>query len=122
MDMKRPAFKYERRGQRVASRLEFSDRFLKHFLLATLIIVVALAAGMVGYMYFACMSPLDAFLNASMILSGMGPVDELYRPSAKIFAGLYAIISGLLFFAVAGLILAPVLHRILHRFHMDEQD
>jgi hypothetical protein len=64
----------------------------------------------------------DAFLNSAMILSGMGPVGELTSDSAKIFAGSYAIFCGLLIFAVAGLILAPVFHRVLHRFHVEDNE
>jgi hypothetical protein len=62
---------------------------------------------------------LDAFLNAAMILGGMGPVDTLHNPAGKLFAGLYALYSGLVLIAIAGLLLAPFLHRLMHRFHLE---
>jgi hypothetical protein len=120
--MKRP-FMYESRKQPLASRKVFSQRLKRNSLLALATIVVALAIGMAGYMSLAGMGAIDAFLNASMILSGMGPVGDLSgHDPAKIFAGLYALFSGLLIFGVAGLILAPVLHRILHSFHVADND
>ena len=82
-------------------------------------VVLALAVGMAGYMAFEGMGLIDAFANAAMILSGMGPLTPLNSDGGKIFAGLYAIASGLLFFGIAGLVLAPVFHRLLHRFHVD---
>ena len=81
----------------------------------------ALAVGMAGYIYLGKMSTVDAFLNAAMILSGMGPVGDLPSDAAKIFAGLYAIYSGIIIIATAGVLLAPALHRMLHRFHMADE-
>jgi hypothetical protein len=78
----------------------------------------ALVIGVVGYMALADLSPVDAFLNASMILGGMGPVDPLNSDAAKIFAGLYALFSGIVFLVIAGVVLAPFLHRVLHRLHI----
>ncbi|NJM29281.1 MAG: hypothetical protein HC855_03395 [Rhizobiales bacterium] len=63
----------------------------------------------------------QAFANAAMILSGMGPLDKLESPGGMVFEGIYALVCGLLFFAVAGLILAPALHRVLHRFHLEDE-
>jgi hypothetical protein len=111
---------YERKQQTVVSQRRFAHRLLKHVILALLVISGALMVGMLGYMGFAGMNFVDAFLNASMILSGMGPVDELKTDAAKLFAGVYAIASGLLFLGVAGLLLAPVFHRLLHTFHADD--
>ena len=73
-------------------------------------------------MYFEAMGIIDAFANAAMILSGMGPLTPLLTDGGKIFAGVYALFSGLLIFGVAGLILAPVLHRLLHSFHVEDDD
>ena len=111
---------FEKRGHPMASRKVFSRRLLRSGLLAFGTIVVALAIGMTGYMGFEAMGVIDAFANAAMILSGMGPLTPLLTDGGKIFAGLYAIFSGLLIFVVAGLMLAPVFHRILHSFHVDD--
>jgi hypothetical protein len=90
---------------------------------AGLLILASLVGGVVGYHSFEDMSWTDAFVNASMILSGMGPVDALQGDAAKLFAGFYAIYSGLLVVATSALIFAPVLHRVLHRLHVkNEQD
>jgi putative effector of murein hydrolase len=114
-------FDYEKRRQPVAPHRKFRSRLLFNLLIGFVVIAAGLAIGMAGYQYFAAMNAIDAFLNSAMILSGMGPVGELTTDGAKIFAGLYAIFCGLLIFAVAGLILAPVLHRVLHRFHVEDE-
>ena len=74
---------------------------------------------MAGYAYFEGLAWRDAFLNAAMLLGGMGPVDKLRTPGGKIFAGVYALYAGMVFLVVAGLILAPVVHRLLHKYHWD---
>jgi len=83
-------------------------------------VVVSLGLGVLGYMLFEGLALVDAYLNASMILGGMGPVDLPKTVGGKIFAGSYALYSGLVFLIVSAVILAPLLHRILHRFHIDE--
>lgn len=113
-------FHFERRKQPLASRTEFSTRLARNGLWSLAVIAVSLGIGMAGYMGFEHMSTVDAFVNAAMILSGMGPLTPLFTTGGKIFAALYAIVSGLLLFAVAGLILAPIYHRILHRFHVQD--
>jgi hypothetical protein len=90
------------------------------FLIAMLLIGGSLLAGMWGYAHFEGMSWLDAFLNASMILSSMGPADQLKTNAGKLFAGCYALYSGLVIVLASGIVLAPVVHRLLHRFHVDE--
>ena len=117
--MKHPLH-FERRHEPLASPQHFSSRLVSNGLLAAGTIIAALAIGMAGYMGFEGMSFIDAFVNAAMILSGMGPLNPLHTDGGKIFAGLYAIFSGLLIFGVAGLILAPVFHRLLHRFHVED--
>jgi putative effector of murein hydrolase len=112
---------YEKRHEPVAARRKFRSRLLFNLLIGIVVIATGLAIGMAGYEYFAGMGAVDAFLNSAMILSGMGPIGELTGDGAKIFAGVYAIFCGLLIFAVAGLILAPVLHRVLHRFHVEDK-
>jgi hypothetical protein len=86
------------------------------------LIGLSLLAGMMGYRYFEGMPWIDAFANAAMILSGMGPLCELKTAGGKVFGGIYALFSGLAFVLAAGLLLAPMLHRTLHRFHLDEGD
>ena len=115
-------FHFERRHQPLASPERFSSRILQNASWALGTIIVALAIGMAGYMGFEAMGFIDAFANAAMILSGMGPLTPLHTDGGKIFAGVYAIFCGLLIFGVAGLILAPVFHRILHSFHVADDD
>ncbi|HUR43039.1 MAG TPA: hypothetical protein VMZ01_02955 [Aestuariivirga sp.] len=112
---------YEHHSQPLAPPARFSARLLRNGRCALGIVVVALAIGMAGYMGFEGMGLVDAFANAAMILSGMGPLTPLTTDGGKIFAGLYAIASGLLIFGIAGLVLAPVFHRLMHRFHMEER-
>lgn len=114
-------FQFEHRRDALASRERFSSRLLRNGLWAAAVTLLWLAAGTVGYALLEGMPVLDAYLNAAMILSGMGPMGELHNAAAKIFAGLYAIVSGLLIFGIAGVALAPVFHRVLHRFHIEDQ-
>jgi hypothetical protein len=85
-------------------------------------IVVWLVIGMAGYGGFEGMSVIDSFVNAAMILSGMGPVQVLYTAGGKIFAGFYAILSGIFVFGIAGIALAPLFHRMLHKFHLQDDE
>jgi len=85
------------------------------------IIVIALLIGIAGYHYIAGFNWIDSLLEASMILGGMGPIKELPNDTAKIFASIYALFSGLIFIGVMGIVLSPVVHRIMHKFHVDEK-
>ncbi len=89
--------------------------------IALAMIAVSLLAGVCGYHFLEDLPWLDAFLNASMILGGMGPVDPVKTPSGKLFAGCYALYSGLVVIATAGVLLLPVLHRLLHKFHAEAE-
>jgi hypothetical protein len=113
---------FERRSQPVASRGAFVRRMLAWFALSLAVIVAALGIGIAGYHWVAGLPWVDALLNASMILAGMGPVDPLATTGAKLFASCYALFSGLVFISVLAMLMTPVVHRILHKFHLDEQD
>src|SRR5438105_1830172 len=112
---------YERRDRPLLSRAQFFARVARHLLLALFLVGVALEIGVLGYHFLGGLSWIDSFLNASMILGGMGPVDPLHSSAAKIFAACYALFSGLAFIGIASLIVAPFAHRILHRFHLDKE-
>lgn len=110
-------FGYERRHHSVLPWPAFRRRLAVNVGLGVGVIFVSLAFGMAGYSWFEGFGLVQSFLNTSMILSGMGPVDELHSEGGKIFAGLYALYSGLAVLAVAGLVFAPLIHRLLHHFH-----
>lgn len=112
-------FRYESRKDALISKAAFLRRLSHSFLVVLLLIGVSLGVGMIGYSYFEKLPPTDAFLNASMILGGMGPVAEVTTEGGKIFAGIYALYSGLAFLVLAGLLFGPIAHRILHSFHYD---
>jgi hypothetical protein len=114
-------FAFEQKRQRLATRKAFAQRLARSLGVGLGFIAFSLAAGIAGYMYFAGFPLVDAFLDAAMILGGMGPVAPLQTDAAKIFAGIYALYAGLLLIVVSGIILAPVLHRVLHALHADEQ-
>jgi hypothetical protein len=98
----------------------FLRRAIKHVLVGGAGVAIAVGIGTVGYHFCSKLDWLDAFLNASMILSGEGPVDRAQTAGAKLFSSFYALFSGLIFVALAGTVLAPWAHRILHRLHIDE--
>jgi hypothetical protein len=110
---------FERRHQKVSSRSHFARRMANAVGLWTAFAIVGLLIGIAGYMLTEGMSAIDAYINAAMILSGMGPVTELKTTAGKLFAGTYAIFSGLFLVVAAGFILAPIFHRVLHRFHVE---
>ena len=111
----------EARQHRLLPWPKFLGRVLVNLGLGLLVVGISLLIGMWGYHALAGLSAVDSFLNSAMILSGMGPVDALPNDAAKIFAGLYALYCGFAVLAVAGLIFAPLVHRLLHRFHADEE-
>ncbi len=105
---------YEHHSHPVVPRRRFFVRVLLHFAAATLLLAFSLALGMWGYMHYESQGPTEAFLNASMLLGGMGPIDNPRTHDGKLFAGIYALYCGLIFLVAAGVILSPVLHRMLH--------
>lgn len=113
---------FEKRHEPLAAKHVFLWRMVRSCAFAALAIVIALFIGMWGYHYYEHMSWIDAYANASMILSGMGPLGNLSTEGGKIFAGSYALFSGLLFILIISLIMAPILHRFFHKFHMEDEE
>ena len=112
---------YERRTQPLSPRRVFYARLTRSGTLGAAIILASLCIGMAGYHYFEKLSWLDAFTNASMILSGMGPLAPIQTTGGKLFAGCYALFSGIAFVSSIGVIFAPIFHRFLHKFHLDSK-
>ena len=111
---------YERHNQALIPTRAFIRRLALHISLALLLLVLSLGIGVLGYHGFEKFPWVDSLLNASMILGGMGPVNTVLTDGGKIFASLYALFSGIVFLVVAGLLVAPVAHRIMHRMHLDK--
>jgi hypothetical protein len=113
---------YENKSEPLLPGRQFALRMLEHFGAGASLILISLGMGVLGYHLLENMSWLDALLNASMILGGMGPVNTLVTTAGKVFASIYALFSGVIFLAAAGVMVAPMVHRILHRLHLDEND
>ncbi|MDX6442993.1 MAG: hypothetical protein QOH71_67 [Blastocatellia bacterium] len=114
--------RFERRNEKLAPRSVFIKRLLVAELFALGLIAIALMIGITGYHFIAGFDWIDSLLEASMILGGMGPIKELPNDTAKVFASIYALFSGLVFIGLMGIVLGPVVHRIMHKFHVDEKD
>ena|SRR5436190_23686207 len=112
---------YERRHEALASSRVFKKRLLSSGGLGLALIAISLAVGIGGFMAFEGLGFLDATLNASMLLSGMGPVNLPATAVGKVFASIYALYSGFAVLGIAAIMLAPVVHRVLHRFHIEEE-
>src|SRR4051812_19102926 len=113
---------YEPHHAPLATRTQFARRVARHFGFGMGVIAGSLAVGMLGYRYFERMDWIDAYLNAAMLLGGMGPVDpQLKTEGGKLFAGVYALYAGMVVLVVAGVLFAPVFHRFIHRFHLEEE-
>ena len=110
---------YEPKVHPPIPRERFVRRVLLHAAAALAVLILSLMLGMAGYEHFEQLSWRDAFLNAAMLMGGMGPVDAPRTDAGKVFAGLYALYAGLVFLLVAGLVLTPVVHRIMHKFHWE---
>ena len=121
-NLRNKKFWFEHRNEPLLPRPLFLKRVLKHFAIGLLIIFVSLMIGVCGYHFLENIGWIDSLLNASMILGGMGPVNELHTDTGKIFASLYALFSGIVFLVTVGIILAPAVHRLLHSLHIDEKD
>jgi drug/metabolite transporter (DMT)-like permease len=110
---------YEHRSQPMLPRRAFLKRLSRHALISIGIVLGSLLFGLLGYHFFGRLPWIDALVNASMLLGGMGPVDALTTVPGKLFASFYALYSGIVFLLAAGIIFAPIFHRILHHFHLE---
>jgi len=115
-------YMFERRHERLAPLGVFIRRMLSSLGIALGMILVALAIGIAGYHWIAGFNWIDSQLEASMILAGMGPVNPLTTDCAKVFASVYALFSGLVFIGIMGVVLTPLAHRMMHKFHLDNMD
>jgi hypothetical protein len=113
---------FEHRSEPILPTHAFAVRVVAHLLLSTLVVGAALGLGVVGYHYLGGLPWIDSLVNASMILGGMGPVDPIASAGGKYFASFYALFSGLLFIGAASIVLAPFMHRIMHKLHIDDED
>ena len=111
---------FEAKSKPLLPRPSYYVRLARSAAIGLLVIAIALGAGMLGYHHFEGMPWIDAFANAAMILSGMGPLAALTTANGKLFAGFYALFSGLVFVVVMGIVFAPVVHRFMHRFHLEK--
>jgi hypothetical protein len=113
---------FEHRKEPLVSRPEFIKRMLRFGALAAGILSFSLGIGVLGYHFFEGLPWLDSLLNASMLLGGMGPVSPIQTVAGKWFASFYALFSGLIILVAAGVMVTPILHRILHHFHLEIED
>ena len=113
---------FEHHKKELLSRTEFICRQIKYVGFSVIILACSIAIGTAGYHMYGRLSWIDSFLNAAMILTGMGPVDHLETDSAKLFAAFYALFSGVAFLTFVGVLFAPIYHRFLHRFHLNIDD
>jgi hypothetical protein len=113
---------YEKQGETLLPWPKFARRMAMSFLVTLAIVSIALFAGVLGYHRIARLSWIDSILNASMILTGMGPVDPMKDTASKLFASAYALFSGVVFLSAVGIVLAPIFHRVVHAFHMDDEE
>lgn len=113
--------KFETAKQPLLSRKHFMQRVMKNFLWAIVVTSISLGIGILGYCYFGDLGFYDGLLNASMILTGMGPVNAMPTNAGKVFASFYALFSGVAYLTMTALLLGPVFHRFLHKFHLEEE-
>ena len=113
---------YEHHKRPLVPRSAFYARLSRNALIAFAMMLGALGLGMLGYHGFEKESWIDAFSDAAMILSGMGPLNPLHTAAGKIFAGCYALFSGLTFITITGIVLLPIIHRLFHKFHLQLDD
>jgi hypothetical protein len=113
---------FEHHSEPLAPQEVFARRMLRYSLATAGIILFSLTIGILGYHYFESLSWIDSLLNASMILGGMGPVNALQTNAGKLFASFYALYSGIILLASVGILVTPIFHRFMHRFHLELED
>jgi hypothetical protein len=111
---------FEHRGAPLISRADFLWRLAKHGGYAAALLVVSMVGGTAGFHYWAGQTAIDALLNSAMLLGGMGPVGDIQSTAGKLFATFFALYAGIVFLGVTALLFAPVLHRFLHKFHLED--
>lgn len=112
---------FEKRNEPLLPRKIFIRRVFRNFIVANLLLALSLMIGIFGYHWIGDLGWIDSLLNSSMILTGMGPVNVMTTNAAKIFASFYAIFSGVAFLTTVGILLAPIAHRLMHKFHLEEE-
>jgi hypothetical protein len=112
---------FERHNEKLLPRRKFLMRLLKYGSIAVVLILLSLVIGMAGYHLFEGLSWVDAFLNAAMLMGGMGPVNALLTDAGKIFAGVYALYCGMILLIAVGILAVPIVHRFLHHFHLESE-
>ena len=113
---------FEHHKKPLISRREFISRQLQYIGFSLIVLFFSIGIGVAGYHYWGELHWIDSFLNASMILAGMGPVDHLNTDSGKVFASFYALLSGISFLTFVAVLVAPIYHRFLHKLHLDIED
>jgi hypothetical protein len=113
---------FENKKEPLLPQKVYFRRVVRTVILSVAILAISLTIGTIGYHVFADLPWVDAFLNASMILTGMGPIDRMTTDSAKLFASFYALYSGIAFLSTAGLLVSPFIHRLMHKFHAAEEE
>jgi len=122
MTTTRRSLRWESRSQPLLPRAQFLRRLVRSGALGVLLVIVSLAIGMFGYHFIERLDWIDAYLNSTMLLGGMGPVDTPKTVAGKLFAGGYALYCGLMVIVIVGVMFAPLAHRFLHKFHLEKKD
>ncbi len=113
---------YESKKHPLITRRRFVRRLARHGAVGVALVLLSLAVGIAGYMCFEDLNAIDALLNSAMLLGGMGPVDIPLTTNGKLFASFYALYAGFILLTAVGIFLAPIAHRILHRFHLSDEE
>ncbi|HLR50697.1 MAG TPA: hypothetical protein VK076_08995 [Candidatus Sphingobacterium stercoripullorum] len=113
---------YEKRTERIIGRKQFYIRLFKHFLGIVGLLILSLIVGILGFMVFEKLSLTESFLHASIMLSGLGLLEKPSTPQGHVFTGIYGLYAGLVFIASLSILVTPIIHRIIHKFHWDDEE